>query len=71
MTTITTEELNRLIPEREKPTKGVWMLEDGNVAFWDADILAWRVTGTEGFQPDWRAVYLKHGKFVDLIRETA
>jgi hypothetical protein len=69
MTIISQEDLKRLIPEREKPVKGVWMLEYGNVAFWDASIAAWRVTSNESFYPDWRIVYLKHGKFVDLIRE--
>lgn len=60
--------LQRLIPDSEKPDKGVYVLSNGQIALWDAEILAWRVTGVHGFFPDWRKVVAYHGKFQERIK---
>lgn len=52
-----------LISDSDKPDAGVWFLNDGEIARWDASILAWKVTGDRGFEPNWKNVVMQHGHF--------
>lgn len=61
------ETIKRLIPDSEAPLRVTQVLADGEVARWDASILAWKVTGDSGFYPNWRTVVMNHGKFSEVI----